>query len=420
MNKKMKYSGVDWIGKIPEDWEVIRIGSVFNLRNDKVNDIEYKPLSVSKAGIVPQMENVAKSDDSNNRKKVLENDFVINSRSDRKLSCGVSFLNGSVSVINTILYVNQEKQIIFKYPNYLMKNYGFAEEFYRWGHGIVADLWTTKWQEMKNILLPIPPHKTQNLIVEILDKKCSQIDNLITNQQQQIEKLKQYKQSLITEVVTKGLEPNVPMKDSGVEWIGEIPEDWEINRIKYICEFNPSSKKLINSEDEISYAPMECIKNGYMIKKEIKYKKLVSGLTYFEENDILMAKVTPCFENGNIAIATDLKNNIGYGSSELFVFRAFYVNTKWFFYFLRNNKFNKLAKATMTGTGGLKRVSANLVKNLFLAIPKKEEQEKIANYLDEKCSQIDNLIKIKEKKIEKLNEYKKSLIYEYVTGKKEV
>ncbi len=140
----MKNSGIEWIGEIPDSWELIKIGSIFGCRNEKVSDKEFAPLSVSKSGIVPQMENVAKSDAGDNRKLVLKNDFVINSRSDRKQSCGVSFLDGSVSLINTVLYPIADNIICSEYENILMKNYGFAEEFYRWGHGIVADLWTTR------------------------------------------------------------------------------------------------------------------------------------------------------------------------------------------------------------------------------------------------------------------------------------
>lgn len=189
----MKDSGVEWIGKIPEDWELIKIGSLFACRNEKVSDSEFSPLSVSRGGIVPQMENVAKSDAGDNRKLVLKNDFVINSRSDRKQSCGVSPLDGSVSLINTVLYPIAASVIIPEYVNIVMKNYGFAEEFYRWGHGIVADLWTTRWQEMKSIVLPIPSIEIQKQIVKTLSKRIDTINTLIALKQSKIEKLQEYK-----------------------------------------------------------------------------------------------------------------------------------------------------------------------------------------------------------------------------------
>ena len=198
----MKDSGVEWIGKIPEDWELIKIGSLFACRNEKVSDSEFSPLSVSRGGIVPQMENVAKSDAGDNRKLVLKNDFVINSRSDRKQSCGVSSLDGSVSLINTVLYPIAANVIIPEYVNIVMKNYGFAEEFYRWGHGIVADLWTTRWQEMKIIVLPIPSIEIQKQIVKTLSKRIDTINTLIALKQSKIDKLQEYKKSLIYEYVT--------------------------------------------------------------------------------------------------------------------------------------------------------------------------------------------------------------------------
>lgn len=198
----MKDSGVEWIGKIPEDWKLIKIGSLFACRNEKVSDSEFSPLSVSRGGIVPQMENVAKSDAGDNRKLVLKNDFVINSRSDRKQSCGVSPLDGSVSLINTVLYSISANVIIPEYVNIVMKNYGFAEEFYRWGHGIVADLWTTRWQEMKSIVLPIPSIEIQKQIVKTLSKRIDTINTLIALKQSKIDKLQEYKKSLIYEYVT--------------------------------------------------------------------------------------------------------------------------------------------------------------------------------------------------------------------------
>ena len=412
----MKDSGIEWIGKIPTEWKIERVGSLFMCRNEKVSDRDFAPLSVSKQGVVPQIETVAKSDNSDNRKLVLKDDFVINSRSDRKQSCGLSFLDGSVSLINIVLSIRNKQQLTTSFLPYVMKNYGFAEEFYKWGHGIVADLWTTRWQELKSIFIPIPPLPEQQRIADYLDKQCSIMDKLAENLQQQIEKLKEYKQSVITEAVTKGLDPNVAMKDSGIEWIGEIPKNWSINKIKYVCTINPKiSHPCYNI---VSYVPMECVKNGYMESKEISVSHISSGLTIFSNNDIIMAKVTPCFENGNIAIATDLTNGLAYGSSELFVFRVITANLKYIFYLLQNDKFKDYAKSTMVGTGGLKRVSPNFINSLSIPFPPLLEQQQIANYLDKRCEEIDKLIKIKQEKIDKLSEYKKSLIYECVTGKR--
>ena len=416
--REMKDSGVAWIGEIPKEWEISLINTLYTVRNTKVSDVDYQPLSVTMKGIVPQLSTAAKTNAHDDRKLVKKGDFAINSRSDRRGSCGISDYDGSVSLINTVLSPRNEMNPI--YYSWLFHSSEFADEFYRWGHGIVDDLWTTRWQEMRNISIPVPPLSIQHQIAAYLDQKCTQIDALIINQQKQIERLKAYKQSLITETVTKGLNPDVPMKDSGVEWIGEIPEDWEIVRIKNICQFNPSSKKSFSDDDIVSYVPMECVRTGSLVHKEIAIKNVSSGLTYFEENDIIMAKVTPCFENGNIAIATGLTKGMAFGSSELFVFRANESIKFFLFYFLQNNIFKKFSISTMTGTGGLKRVSPNFVNNYSFALPPIEERNKIVFYLDKKCTQIDSLIAIKQRKIEKLQQYKKSVIYEYVTGKKEV
>ena len=427
MNRKMKDSGVEWIGEIPEDWEVSKIKYVTNElytgatpqseNDDFYSDIGIPFVTISDMSCNDFVEVTKKSiteqGQEDKKLKILPKGTILYSI---YATIGkVSELNIDACINLALLAILHNETLNKNYLKYSLK----SMESYVLSQCFLSSQNNLNTSKVKNFNILIPCNEKQKLIAETLDKKCTQIDALIQNQQQQIEKLKQYKQSLITETVTKGLEPNVPMKDSGVEWIGEIPENWEVNRIKYICEFNPSNKNKFLDSQIISYSPMECIKNGYMINQEIQVSNLVSGLTYFEENDILMAKVTPCFENGNIAIANNLTNGVGYGSSELFVFRTLSVNRKWLFYFLRNTKFTDLAKSTMTGTGGLKRVSPIFVKNLLLAVPPLEEQEKIVNYLDKKCSQIDNLIKIKEEKIQKLNDYKKSIIYEYVTGKKE-
>lgn len=197
---KMKDSGIEWIGKIPEHWTLTKIGSVYSLRSEKVSDKVFAPLSVTKNGILPQLESVAKTDDGDNRKLVRKGDFVINSRSDRRGSCGISYLDGSVSLINTVLKPRNEMNP--RYYNWLFHTELFADEFYSWGHGIVDDLWTTRWQEMKNILIPVPTSIEQKAIASYLDEKCSEIDATIAEKQKQLETLEEYKKSLIFEYVT--------------------------------------------------------------------------------------------------------------------------------------------------------------------------------------------------------------------------
>lgn len=197
---EMRDSGIEWIGNVPAGWTINKIDSVYSLRNEKVSDKDYMPLSVTMKGIVPQLESAAKTNDGDNRKLVRKGDFAINSRSDRRGSCGISELDGSVSLINLVLKPRGEMNN--RYYNWLFHTEKFADEFYKWGHGIVDDLWTTRWIDMRKISVPMPPLSEQKEIADYLDNKCAQIEELISAKQSQIETLESYKKSLIYEFVT--------------------------------------------------------------------------------------------------------------------------------------------------------------------------------------------------------------------------
>ena len=175
-----------WLTELPSHWDCKKIGSLFSERKTKVSDKEFQPLSVAKIGVVPQLETAVKTDAGDNRKLVRAGDFVINSRSDRKGSCGVSELDGSVSLINIVL--TPRSQWNAKYVHYLMRSQPFSEEYYRYGRGIVSDLWTTRFSEMKNILLPIPSRSEQDQIVRFLDWKVSMINRLINTKRKEIKR----------------------------------------------------------------------------------------------------------------------------------------------------------------------------------------------------------------------------------------
>lgn len=421
--REMKDSGVEWIGSVPTSWQTLTVGSLFKVRNEKVNDTDYPPLSVTKDGVVPQMENVAKSDANDNRKMVLANDFVINSRSDRKQSCGVSPLGGSVSLINTVLYPAKGVPIVPKYLNYLLKNYGFAEEFYRWGHGIVADLWTTRWQEMKSILLPIPSIEEQLEIQDVISAKTEKVDTLIANVQAQIEKLKAYKQSVITEAVTKGLDPTVPMKDSELLWFGTIPKHWKLAKVKLFASTcsggTPPSGDMSYYDGDVNWVcsydlhEAEITETGKtlsdqgaaLIAGEMQSPNSILIAMYGGSGTIGNSGLLKCYARTNQAICS-----VHFDETVLDPRFAFYqtmfIRKYWMYY--------------AVGTRKDPNISQDVVRNMKYVIPPMEEQLEIVKLLDEKYSQIDRLISIKHSKIEKLEQYKRSLIYEYVTGKKEV
>ena len=423
----MTINSEKWIESLPNEWSITKIENHFKCRNEKVNDTDYPPLSVAKQGVVPQIETVAKTDANDNRKLVLMNDFVINSRSDRKESCGLSKLNGSVSLINHVLYQNGQDYYM-PFVGILFKNYGFAEEFYRWGHGIVADLWTTRWQEMKNIEIPLPPLKEQKLIFDFLTNRTSKIDQLISNQEKQIEKLKEYRQAIITKAVTKGLDPNVPMKNSGIEWIGEIPQNWSTVRIKNVSwlkgrigwdglkssEFIDSGPYLITGTD---------FSNGSINWKTCAHiseeRYLQDELLHIKENDLLITKDGTI---GKLAIVKNCPEKVSLNSGVMIIRNntAFKYSNRYLYYVLQSNQFFLWYELSQSGNSTIKHLYQAQFYNFEFSYPSLNEQGNIANYLDERCSKIDLLLDSFEQKISKLKAYKQSLIYEYVTGKKRV
>lgn len=407
---RYKDSGIEWIGEIPEYWKLARISYLYDSRNTKVSAADYPALSVTMQGIVPQLESAAKTQDIDNRKLVLKGDFVINSRSDRRGSCGISELDGSVTLISNVLAPKAGTKLNRSYFSYLFKSVGFADEFYKVGSGIVDDLWSTNWAKMKNIQICIPPFEDQIKIGHFLDRKTSEIDSLTQKTEKSIELLQEYRKSVISEAVTKGLDPNVPMKDSGVEWIGEIPKDWDVARIKSI----------VRSVDEESIdVPLHAIMlediqswTGKLIS-ESDPNIIESNSRSFIRGDILFSKLRPYLAK---AITAPFD---GVCSGELLVLRSTVLVHKFLFYFLLSFGFIDEINAATYGAK-MPRANWNIVGLTFLSFPEKEEQIAIAEYLDAKTVEIDSLIEKKKQLVEKLQEYRKSLISECVTGKVKV
>ena len=204
-------------------------------------------------------------------------------------------------------------------------------------------------------------------------------------------------------------------KDSHIRWIGEVPKHWEVKRLKNSTILNPSFSAQITPETIVAYMPMECLRNGVIQERVAPYKD-VAAYTPFQDDDIVMAKVTPCFENGNIAVAKNLQSGYGFGTSEIFVIRCKKdTNNQYVFYYLQSDYIKNLGISSMTGTGGLKRVNPYVLNNSVLLSPPKTEQQHIVSFLDEKTAKIDEYIDKKNKEIEALKEWKKALIAHVVT-----
>ncbi len=417
MSRSMKDSGIPWIGEIPSHWETDNIGSLYSQRNEKVSDKDYPPLSVSKMGVVPQLETAAKTDDGDNRKLVRKGDFAINSRSDRRGSCGISAYDGSVSLINTILTPRTEMNP--RFYDWLFHTSVFADEFYKWGHGIVDDLWTTRWAEMKRISIVVPPIYEQQAIADFLDKKCGEIDEMVTLQEKIVEELKAYKQSVITEAVCKGLNPDVPMKDSGIEWIGQIPEGWNIQPIKWgfdiIAGATPKSDNPDYWGGPIPWITPADYKTEDRYIKEGSRFLTEAGMascstTLLPTNSVIFSKRAPIglvvVNQEPICTNQGCLGCVSHGDCSSYYYYAMSAFTEQY---------------GLYGSGTtFKEISASLFADFPLPHPPVIEQQAIADYLDTKCAEINALISLKQSKIESLKEYKKSIIYEYITGKKDI
>lgn len=417
---------IEWIGVIPSSWKISKIGELYTVKNIKVSDIDYPPLSVTKNGILPQLENAAKSDAHDDRKLVNKGDFVINSRSDRRGSCGISSLDGSVSLINTVL--SPKIVLDSEYYNWLFHTAPFADEFYKWGHGIVDDLWTTNWQNMKNIKIPIPSLEEQNHISNFLNRKCIFIDSLINDEIIACEKLAEYKLSLITEVVTKGLNTNVPMKDSSIKWIGKIPEHWEVDKLKNISQIKPSNvdKKSKDYEPPVLLCNYTDVYNNEFITNNLEFMKATASYDQIAKlsldvGDVIITKDSESPEDIAVpAIVTEELENVVCGY-HLAVIKSDtkQILPKFLFRSLESDKINKQFEL---GANGITRFGLGTypISNAYICKPPLKEQIEIIDYLDKRCNPIDSLISEKKQRIDKLEEYKNSLIFEYVTGKKEV
>lgn len=422
----MKDSGIGWIKEIPENWNASKIGTLYELRNRKVNDRDYKPLSVTMNGIVPQLETAAKTNAHDDRKLVCEGDFVINSRSDRRGSCGISSYDGSVSLINIVLrpFINMNPV----YYNWLFHTVNFADEFYKWGHGIVDDLWTTGWQEMKNIFIPTPPIDEQKRIAAYLDEQCKKIDEIMADIQSQIDTLEDYKKSVISETVTKGLDPDAAMKDSCVTHIDSIPSHWKTLKLKYAStlkgrigwqglrteEYRDEGPYLVTGTDfNKGYINWNsCV---HVSKERFEQDKNIQ----IQENDLLITKDGTI---GKIAMAKECPAEVSLNSGVFIVInnRKYKYIYKFFYYIILSKQFSLWFELAQHGNSTIKHLTQENFYEFIFAYPPIVEQTQIVNFLDDKCEKIDSIIENKKAQLETIETYKKSLIYEYVTGKKEV
>ena len=424
MSRTMKDCGIPWIGEIPSHWKISRVKNYFFRKNEKAHQDNPTILSLARSGVRVR-------DISTNEGQMAESYFDYNPVAVNDLlinpmdlysgaNCSISKVKGVISPA----YVNLRNKngAVPRYFDYYFKTQYWAMAFFAHGRGISFDnRWTLGVDTLFNYYIPVPCPQEQQAIADFLDEKCGEIDEMISLQEKIVEELKAYKQSIITEAVCKGLDPNVPLKDSGIEWVGQIPDKWRITKISRIARTNSGSTPKSISDGEES--------NITWIRTTDINDCIVSNSSLHLTKEEQMSASCPMLDIGTCVVAmyggagTIGKSGIlgtcatinqalcsmevydSYCSNYLFcVLRA--VRSFWMKY--------------AVGTRKDPNINQEIVRNMKIPFPPLNEQQAIADYLDTKCAEIDALISLKQSKIDALKEYKKSIIYEYITGKKEI
>ena len=417
-----KDSGVEWLGYVPVDWAVKRIGYFFNERREKVSDKDYPALSVTKSGIVPQLDTAAKSDDSDNRKRVCKGDFVINSRSDRKGSAGASDLDGSVSLICTVM--RPQETVHTPFVHHLLRSVPFQEEFYRNGKGIVADLWSTNYSEMRNILLGMPPLPEQTRIATFLDREAAKIDGLVAEQQRLIDLLKEKRQAVISHAVTKGLNPQAPMKPSGIEWLGDVPAHWDTTRLKYAADaiFDcPHETPQYCDDGQYLVVRTADLNEGVIDTSEIyrvahdEYLNRIRRSS-LRKDDIVYGREGERWGHAAL-IPTDDNFCLG---QRMMQFRSSMNHCPGYLMWQLNSEAVYRQGDVDTVGATSPHVNVGTIRNYYLAQPPLAEQHAIATYLNREVIRFDSLISEAQRAIDLLHERRTALISAAVTGQIDV
>lgn len=433
--QEMKDSGIPGVGVIPSDWKITRVKNIFVEINDRcANSDDYELLSVSEYYGVAKRRDKITSDRVITNAASLDgykickpNDLVSNIMLAWKNSMGVSDYTGIVSPAYCVY--RAKVPMCQKYFHYLFRTKTYGDLFKQYSTGIINSRLRLYTEKFFAIICPMPSVAEQHIIAEYLDQKSIQIDSIITEAKASIEDYKQWKASIIYEAVTKGLVPNVKMKDSEVEWIGKIPAAWSMCRLKNLVALIESGVSVNASQSKAAAGKVGVLKTSSVSKyifnpdenKEVNEEELSRVSCPVKGNTIIVSRMnTP-----------DLVGACGYVQQDypnLFLPDRLWqvhfndaVYVKYIWYYLCSNDVRNYYSSLSSGTSSsMQNISQGQFGNVHVILPAKDKQIEIAEYLDEICSTIDSLITEKESLITDLEAYKKSLIYEVVTGKRRV
>lgn len=416
--REMKDSGIEWIGEIPCDWKLERSQwhlEEVNISNNPVQTNNVLSLT-NKLGVVPYEEKGNQGNKSKENvyeyKLAYPNTIVANSMNILIGSVGLCDYFGCVSPVYYVFRAKKYNNI--KFLNYVFQTVGFQRELRKYANGILEIRLRVSSSDILKRFIPFPSEIEQQRIAEFLDRECGRIDGLKADIQAQIDTLEQYKRSVITEAVTHGLNPSAPMKDSGVDYIDKIKSDWRITKIGFVCS---KLTRGFSAEDPA----LICSNNGSIMLRD---EEKACGKMVSEDNAMQGIHI------GDIAIhgMDTWHGAIGFSKIKGKITRVVHVcdsteDKRFIVYYLKSLAYQNVYKLISNGVRGNTSDfrSWDKVKDIYICLPatKKEENE-ICDYLDAQCENIDMIIADKKSQIETLDGYKKSLIYEYVTGKKEV
>lgn len=416
MARKMKDSGIEWIGEIPEKWEVVKAKYLFAQRNEKGNSALVLLSPTQKYGVIPQSQlegvvQVKENTDLRTFKTIHIGDFVISLRS---FQGGFEFSNYEGVCSPAYQVFHATKDLSNDFFRYLFKSDGFISKINSLTVGIREGKNIQYW-DFSNMLLTLPPKEVQIRSAQYLNAKCTEIDTILSKTRSSIEEYKKLKQAVITQAVTKGVRGEREMKDSGVAWIGTYPSNWKIIKIKWLLH-ERKDRSITGLEEPLSMSQ----KKGLIPTKDMdSIPNMASsfiGAKLVYKGDLVFNKL-----KAHLGVFSVSKYN-GLVSPDYAVYHSTGpANLNFLELLFKTPQYINEFKKKSSGVGaGLTRLYTGDLYSIYCALPPLVEQEEIADYLDAKCAEIDKLIAKKEQLVKEMESYKKSLIYEVVTGKREV
>ncbi|EAJ8897812.1 restriction endonuclease subunit S [Campylobacter upsaliensis] len=428
-----KPSGIKWLGEIPQSWEIKPLQAIFNQRNEQNNNLEFQTILslVKDVGVIPYEEkgnvgNKAK-DDLQGYKIARVNDLVLNKMNAVIGSLGVSKYNGLVSPIYLVLYIANPNYLI-TYYSYLFQIKSVQKFLRKFAYGIMEIRESIDYLEFKKMFLPLPPLQEQKEIAEFLDSKCEKIQNYIDKKQKLITLLQEKKQALINQAVTKGLNPNIESKNSGIEYLGLIPHHWEVKKLKIL--FSLGNGLNITKQDFVSYG-IPCVSYGEIHSKyPCRLDTSIHKLPYVSET-YLADKPQSLLTKGDFVFADTSEDIEGSGNftsiqSYVPVFAGYHtiilkpkiseINDLYFSFLFDSFGIRSQIRKEVCGVKVFS-ITKSILKEIQCLLPPLHEQKEIAEFLDSKVAQIDSVIEKTKKQIELIKEYKNTLINEAVCGR---